>query len=89
MNTFSCGHPVDFAGADRLNSAEAVPVQEFAFEKVRHRSKADVRMRRHVEAGVRSQHLRPHLIQEDERADHFPRKILTILLAYLNGEHRD
>jgi len=71
-NAASSGHPADFAGADRLNSAEAVAVQEFAFEDVSHRGEADVWMRRYVEAGVRSQYLRSHLIQEDEWADHSP-----------------
>ena len=48
----SCSHPVDLAGADRLNGAEAVAVKEFAFEKISHCGETYVRVRSHVQAAA-------------------------------------
>jgi hypothetical protein len=52
-------HPVDFAGADRLHTAEAVAVQDLAVEQVGHGREADVRMRPHVEAAPASKRTGP------------------------------
>jgi uncharacterized protein DUF2721 len=63
------GHPVDVARANRLHRAEAVAMQDLAFEEIGHRGKADVRMRPHVEAFARRERHRAHLVKEHERTD--------------------
>jgi len=42
-------HPVDVAGSDRSQRADAVAVHDLALEQVRDRREPDVRMRRHGE----------------------------------------
>jgi hypothetical protein len=67
-----CGHPVDLAGAYRLNDSEAVAVHEFALEEIGYGGESDVRVRRYIKAAASPQHLRTHLVQEDERTNHAP-----------------
>src|SRR5262249_7098211 len=62
-------HPVDLPGSDRLVRAEAVAVHDLAVEEVGHRRERDVRMRTHVDAGAGREVDRPHVVEEDERAD--------------------
>ena len=64
-------HPVDFAGADRLLGPQAVTMHDLAFEQVRKRRKADMRMRPHVHAARNAgRHVeRPEMVEEHERAD--------------------
>ena len=62
-------HPVDVARPDRLHAADAVAMQDLAFEEIGHGGEADVRMRPHVEPLARRQRHRPHLVEEDEGTD--------------------
>ncbi|MNC36596.1 hypothetical protein D3C75_851250 [compost metagenome] len=67
------GHPVDLAGTDGLGIAQIVPVHDLALEQIGQGRQADVRMRPHVYGvGARRELGRPHLVQEDEGADHGP-----------------
>jgi len=62
-------HPVDGAGLDRLHETETVPMDNPAFEEIRHRRKADVRMRPHVDPRARREFGRTHVIEEDDGPD--------------------
>ena len=62
-------HPVDRAGADRLDAAEAVAVQDLAVEEIGHRRQPDMRMRPHVQPLARAEFRRPEMIEEDERPE--------------------
>jgi hypothetical protein len=73
-NPTTGGHPVDGARSDGLLRAQAVAVEDLAFEQVRHRRQVDVRVWPHVHAGPGRQPDRPHVVEEDERADHPPRR---------------
>jgi len=64
------GHPVDRAGPDRLQGAEAVAVGDLAADQVSDRGEADVRMRAHVDPLPQQKLGRTHLIEKDERSDH-------------------
>jgi hypothetical protein len=61
-------HPVDGARLDSRDAAEAVAVHERAGEQVAQRRDPDVRVRAHVDVGVRRQHDRPEMIEENERS---------------------
>src|SRR5271165_1163638 len=65
-------HPVDVAGTDDLIGAEAVPMLELAAKEIADRRKPDVRMRAQVDALAADELGRPHLIEENERADQPP-----------------
>jgi hypothetical protein len=65
-------HPVNFARAYRLHDTETVTMQEFALKKIRDGGKADVRVWRNIEATINLQYFWPHLVQEDEGANHAP-----------------
>ena len=65
-------HPVHRAGLDRLLGPQAVAVQDLALEQVGQRREVDVRVGAHVDALVGQELRRPHLVEEDERADHLP-----------------
>src|SRR5256885_6160089 len=64
------GHPIDIARRDRLHRAEAVTVQDFAFEQIGDRRKAYVRMRAHVDAAAWRENGRTHVIEKNEWTDH-------------------
>src|SRR5256886_14045438 len=64
------GHPVDITRGDRLHRAEAVTVQDFAFEQIGDRRQAYVRMRAHVDAAARRENGRTHVIEKNEWTDH-------------------
>src|SRR5690606_32057995 len=68
----SRGHPIHFAGTDRLLRSHAVPMHDLAFEQVRDRCEPDVRMRPHVDVARNTRFERDwaHVIEEDEGADH-------------------
>ena len=65
-------HPVHGAGLDGLLGAQAVSMQDLALEQVGEGRAVDVRMRAHVDALIGQELGRPHLVEEDERADHLP-----------------
>src|SRR5262249_6882955 len=65
-------HPVDVAGLDGGEGAEAVAVHDLAVEQIAHRGEPDVRMRPHVDALARAKLGRPEMVEEDERPDHAP-----------------
>lgn len=62
------GHPVDVAGANHLIGAERVAVADLAGPQEGDRGQADMRMRAHVDAVIRFQHGRAHLVDEHERS---------------------
>src|SRR5512140_2498458 len=64
------GHPIDGTWTNRLLGAEAVAVQNLAFEKKCHGREIDVRMGSHVETVFRHEMNGPHVVDEDERTDH-------------------
>src|SRR6185437_1074819 len=68
------GHPVDIARAYRLMRAQAVAMDDLALEEIGDRGKPDVRMRPHIDAVPRRKCGRPHVIEEDERADQLARR---------------
>ncbi len=49
-------------------------MQDLAVEQIGDRGEPDVRMRAHVDALAGQELGRPHLVEEDERADHLPRR---------------
>jgi hypothetical protein len=65
-------HPVDLAGSDRLQRAQAVAVQDLARQQVGDRRQADVRVRSVVEPVTQQELGRADLIEEDEQAHHLP-----------------
>ena len=65
-------HQVQLARLDGNGRAEAVAVHDLAVEQVGDGGEADVRMRAHVDAGADEKLGRPHLVEEDEGADHLP-----------------
>lgn len=50
-----------------------VAVHELALEQIRHGRQVDMRVRPHVDAHPRCHPDGPHVVEEDERADHPPR----------------
>ena len=66
------GHPVELAGPDRQLRAERVPVHDLAVEQIGDGRQADMGMRPHIHAGPEQELGRPHLVEEDEGADHLP-----------------
>ncbi len=65
-------HQVHGARPDDRLAAEAVAVHDRPLEEIGEGGKADVRMRRHVEPVADGEIGRPHLVPEDEGADHAP-----------------
>ena len=67
-------HPIDLARPDRLLRPHAITVHDLAVEQIGDGRKADVRMRPHIDGArdARRELHRPHMIEEDERADHPP-----------------
>src|SRR5215204_6223026 len=63
-------HPVDGTRFDGLLGAETVPVQDLPLEEVSHSREIDVRVRTHVDALIRQELGRAHLVEEDERSNH-------------------
>ncbi len=65
-------HPVDLARTDLLRKAEAVAMRDRAAVEIRHRGKADVGMRLHIELArdARREFQRPHMVEKYERAHH-------------------
>jgi hypothetical protein len=66
------GHPVHVARADRLPAAERVAMEDLAVEQVGDGGEPDMRVRPHVEPLSGKELARPHLVEEDEGADHLP-----------------
>src|SRR5689334_22715295 len=63
-------HPIHVAWVNRLRESKAVPVQDLAFEQIRDRCQADMRMRPDIQP-LSSQKLPwSHLVEKDERPDH-------------------
>lgn len=63
-------HQVHRAGLDHHLGAERITVADRAFEQIGDGGQVDVRMRPHVDPLARRQMRRPHLVEEQERADH-------------------
>jgi hypothetical protein len=63
-------HPVDVAGRDRLDEAEAVAMDDFTREEIGDGGEADMRVRANVDAAAGRELDRAELVEEDERADH-------------------
>ena len=68
------GHPVDRTRPDCLHRAEAVAVNDLAFEQVGDGGETDVRMRADVDALTGGEIGRAHVVEEDERPDHSPHR---------------
>jgi hypothetical protein len=66
-------HPVHRAWADRHHCAKAVTVDYFAIEQICNRSEVDVRMWADINTLADAELGRPHLVEEDKRANHLPR----------------
>ena len=64
------GHQIDRAGLDRREGAERIAVIDRAGIEIGHRREIDVRMRADINAGADIEMRGPHLIEEDEGADH-------------------
>jgi hypothetical protein len=67
------GHPVYVAWMYRLHRAERIAMQYRAFEQIGDRRQTDMRMRPHGNALFRREGRRPHVVEENERADHLVR----------------
>ena len=67
------GHQIDRAGLDPREGAERIAMVDRAGEQIGHGRQVDVRVRAHVDAGADVEMRRPHLVEEDERADHLVR----------------
>jgi len=65
-------HPVDLAGLDGHDAAQAVAVQDGALEQVADRGQPDVRVRPHVQPLARRELHRSELVEEHERPDGAP-----------------
>src|ERR1700757_518262 len=65
-------HPIHRAWADRHHRAEAVTVNYFAVEQVCDGSEVDVRMWTDINTLSDTELDRPHMVDENERADHLP-----------------
>ena len=63
-------HQVHLARHDRRRGAEAVAMPHFALEQIGDRGEPDMRVRPHVDAVTDQEFGRPHLVEENERADH-------------------
>src|ERR1700747_2142366 len=68
----SCRHPIHSAGSDWHHSAKAVPVDYFAVKQICDGSEVDVRMWADINTLSDTKLDRPHMVEENERADHFP-----------------
>jgi hypothetical protein len=66
------GHQIDRAGLDPLARAERIAMVDRAVEQIGDCREVDVRMRTHVDAVADFEMRRPHLVEEQERADHRP-----------------
>ena len=64
-------HQVNVAGADGLEAADGIPMENLALEQVGHGCYANVRMRAHIDALPRRKIRRPHFIKKDPGANHF------------------
>src|ERR1700741_4550531 len=71
-NATSRCHPAHRAWSDRHHCAKAVAVYYFAVEQIRDRSEVDVRMRADIDTLADAELGRPHMVEENERADHLP-----------------
>ena len=60
------GHPVHSAGANGLDSSEAVAMIKCAFEEPRHRGEADMRVRTDIQPLAGRHHGRPEMVEEHE-----------------------
>ncbi len=65
-------HEIHGAGLDQLPVAQAVAMQDLAFEQVRDRRETDVRMRPYRYPVTGREDRRPHVVEKHERADHAP-----------------
>ena len=68
-------HQVDVAGANRLQVAERIAVQDLTLEQVGHRRQVHMGMRAHVDALSGREVRRPHLVEEYPRPDHVASRI--------------
>src|SRR5688572_18056002 len=66
------GHQVHGAALDRLHEPEVVAMHDLAFEEIRDRREADVRMRPNGDAFAGRKDRRAHVIEEYERAYRAP-----------------
>jgi hypothetical protein len=62
-------HPVHRAWADRHHCAKAVTVDYFPVKQIRDRGEVDVRMWADIDTLADAELGRPHLVQENKRAD--------------------
>src|SRR5690606_7347827 len=69
-NTAPGCHPVHITRLDSLDNTQTIPVQNRTLVKVSDGREANVRMRTDIQPMAQSETLRPHLIEEDERAHH-------------------
>src|SRR5215472_8464205 len=65
-------HPIHSAGPDGHHGTKAVPVDHFAVEQVCDGSEVDVRVWAHINTLSDTELGRPHLVEENEGADHLP-----------------
>lgn len=88
-------HPIYLAGLDLDFAAKAVFVHDAAFEQIRQRRQANVRMRRHIKIFIIVQRDRAHVVDESKRPNHtfvFEReqsahhKIPDNIRAFLNNQ---
>jgi hypothetical protein len=63
-------HPVHRARLDGELGADGIAVHDGAGEEVGDGGQPDMRVRPHVQAIAEQELRRPHLVEEDERADH-------------------
>ena len=68
------GHQIDRAGLDHRVAADAVAMLDRAVEQIGDGGEVDVRVGADVHALARRQPRRAELVDEDERADHRPRR---------------
>src|SRR5215469_14920161 len=66
----SCRHPVHRALADWHHCTKAVAVDYFAVEQIRDGSEVDLRMWSDINTLSDAELGRPHLVEENKRADH-------------------
>src|SRR6478736_763633 len=71
MNDAAPGsHPVEFPRSDRQFGSERVAVHDLAIEEIRDGREPDMGMRSDIHPGPEQELGWPHLVEEDERANH-------------------
>ena len=70
--SFTCRHPVHFAGLYYLLDSETIPVRYLTAEQITHRRQTDMRVGEYIGFGCRRrlQGYRPSMIHKDKWSDH-------------------